>query len=143
MANEFSKDHTINTYPMAVSTTTLQNSTVFDMTGYEGIIAIGGGGTTEANTSGGLSWSVGSASGSLSQTTGIQNLSLKTIYLDHFRPAYQFVRANWLTSVTTTGAAISPLVTVIRYGARTKPVTQDASTTGKVVYTPGTGTATG
>lgn len=129
-------------YPMVACTTTIQNSTVFDMTGYESLTAFVAGHTTDAGTSAGLSFSVGTASDSLSQTTGIQNPNLKVVGAELFRPTKRFARANFLTTVTTTGAN-APVMIVIRHGAKNRPVTNDASATGKILYSPGTGTATG
>lgn len=144
MGRPFAQDFEVTYYPLVTTTTGAQNTTVFDMNGFEGVILIGGRGTTEANTSGGLSFSVGSASasGGLSQTTGIQVLNKTSIYLDLYRPDARFVQGNFLTSVTTTGAN-GPGMVAIRYGPRALPTTQPASTTGKILYSPVTGTATG
>ena len=142
MGHELSKDVEITHYPLVATTTGRQGSSVFDMTGWEGILAIAGRATTEANTSGGLTFQSGTSSGSLSDTTGIQNLAQGTIYMELYRPDKRFVQASFLTTVTTT-ANSGVAMTVLRYGARALPTTQPAGTTGKIIYTPGSGTATG
>lgn len=142
MATPFLQNHDVHNYPIVATTTTPQGTTVFDMTGWEGLVLIGGRSTTLAEASGGFSFSQGTASGSLSQTTGIQNLSLTTIALECFRPTMQFVKGTLLVTTTTTGGS-NPAMIAIRYGPKTKPVVMDASTTGKIIYSPGTGTATG
>lgn len=144
MGHEFIKDNEVYFYRQTVSNSTVAlQSSVFDMTGFEGAIALSGRGTTAAESSGGLSALTGtaSASGGLSQTTGIVNLTKTGIYMEQYRPGKQFLQFSFL--VTGTGQVDVQEITVIRYGARAVPTTQPASTTGTIYYTPGSGTATG
>lgn len=86
-----------------------------------------------------LKCQTGTASDAMSDTTGDVPMTVGTLYLDHHRPTKRFVRFA-LTAGGTTG--YRTLLT-IPYGARVKPMSYDASATGLVVYSPGSGTATG
>ena len=121
------------------STGTLQ-TTVFDMTGYEGLLLLSGRATTDADTSSKLFIQDGTASDAMSDTTGMQNITKTGLYLDVVRPVKRFVQGNFKT--TASGADVQQ-IWALRYGARTQPTTQPASTTGKVLYSPGSGTASG
>ena len=141
----FTQNNRIHTQTLSVTTTAVQSSPVFDMTGFESAIAVAGQSATDAQSSGGLKWSVGSASDSLSQTTGIvtpQNAS--GMALELFRPRARFARADFLTTVTSTGALVNPFLTVILAGNKNQPTTNStANLESKILYSPGTGTATG
>ena len=136
-----SQDAEIYVYRQATSnsTGTLQ-TTIYDMNGFEGIMMISGRATTDADTSSKLFWQVGTASGSLSDTTGMVNITKTGLYFDLVRPIARYVQGNFKTTVS---GADEQQIVVLRYGARSVPVTQPASTTGLVVYGPGTGTASG
>ena len=121
------------------STGTLQ-STVYDMTGWEGIVALAGRQTTDADTSSKLFFQTGTASGALSDVTGQQRIALTNIFLEMYRPQKQFVQVNFKT--TASGADTQDLK-VLLYGKKNIPTTQPASTTGKILYSPGSGTASG
>ena len=114
------------------------NSDVFDMTGFEAITILGF--TAATNASAWLKLQMGTASGSLSDATGDVPATKKTLYLEVNRPTQQFMKATF-KGATTTGAYRTMMV--LLHGARNRPVTQPASTTGLRVYSPGTGTATG
>lgn len=145
MATPLTQNTKIFTYALSVTTTTVQNSTVFDMTGFESITAIAGRSASNAESTGGLKFSVGTASGSLSQTSGIvTHGNASGAALEMFRPNYRYVRADFLTTVTTTGPLVNPFMVVVLSGAKELPVSQTTDILeSKIVYTPGTGTATG
>lgn len=82
----------------------------------------------------------GTASGSLSDTTGNVLGTKATMYLDVQRPPHRFGR--FVVEAGSATIAFETLVTQV-YGARSMPTTQPASTTGESVYSPGTGTASG
>lgn len=87
-----------------------------------------------------LKVSVGTASDSLTDSTGDVRGTKKTLYLDVYRPKHRFVRGTLMQGSAT--IAYETLHT-IAYGARRTPTTQPASTTGIALQSPGTGTATG
>lgn len=121
------------------STGTLQTS-VFDMTNWESITLLSGRATTDADTSSKLFFQTGTASNSLSDVTGQVAISKTGLYLEMVRPKKQFVQGNFKT--TASGADIQQVWAILS-GARELPSTQPASTTGLVVYSPGSGTASG
>ena len=114
------------------------NGEIIDLADFEGILAIAHLSATNASVH--LKIQTGTASGAMSDTTGEVPGTLTTLYLDQYRPGKRYARAV-LKGATTTGSFRS-LVT-IPYGARSLPTTNDASTTGLITYTPGSGTATG
>ena len=138
---EFAKTHELTCYRQSTSnsTGTLQ-TTVFDMTGFEGIVLLSGRATTDADSSSKLFFQTGTASDSLSDTTGQQAISKTGIYLECVRPVKRYLQGNFKT--TASGADVQQ-IWAIRYGPRVLPTTQPASTTGLIVYSPGSGTATG
>ena len=119
------------------STGTLQ-TTVYDMTGWETIVLLAGRQTTDADTSSKLFFQTGTASDSLSGGTGQQRIALTNIYLEMFRPLKRFVQGNFKT--TASGVDTQDLK-VLLAGAKNLPATQPASTTGLILYSPGSGTA--
>ena len=140
MGRPLSQDmETYGYFQASSGSTAVLQTTVFDMTGFEGLMLIGYRNATLAETSGGLFVQTGTASGTLSDTTGIQNLAQTCIYLDNHRPDKRFVQGNF----RATASGEQRTLIALRYGARSLPTTQPASTTGKVLYTPGSGTATG
>jgi hypothetical protein len=82
----------------------------------------------------------GSASDSLSDTTGNVMGTKTALYLDVYRPIKRFNR--FVLEPGSATIAAETLVT-LAYGARKLPTTQPASTTGLAVYSPGSGTASG
>ena len=121
------------------STATLQ-STVFDMTGFESIVLLSGRQTTDADTSSKLFFQTGTASDSLSDVTGQQRIALTNIFLEMVRPQKRFVQGNFKT---TASGIDTQFLEVLLVGAKNLPATQPASTTGTILYSPGSGTATG
>ena len=119
------------------STGTLQ-STVFDMTGFESIVLLSGRQTTDADTSSKLFFQTGTASDALSDVTGQQRIALTNIFLEMHRPLKRFVQGNFKTTVS--GVDTQDLK-VLLWGARNLAATQPASTTGLILYSPGSGTA--
>lgn len=87
-----------------------------------------------------LIFQAGSASDSLSDTTGNVLGTKTTLYLDVLRPVHRFGRF-----VLEAGSATISWVDVVTipYNARKLPTSMPASTTGQAVYSPGTGTASG
>lgn len=104
----------------------------------EGVLAVGH--LSASNSTMHLKSRVGTASDSMSDTTGDVPGTLRTLYLDHHRPTKRFLQFQ-ITGATTTGAYKT--LDVITYGHRRLPTTYDASATGLRVASPGTGTATG
>ena len=143
MSLPLSQNTEITLYKHAASnTTTVLQTTVFDMTGFEGIMLLAAGHTaTYADTTSKLSFTVGTASDSLSQTTGMVNIGKSALYMECIRPVGRFLQGNYL--VTASGVDVINTLWAIRYGAKNAPTTQPASTTGKIMYSPGTGTASG
>lgn len=143
MSLPISQQTEITLYSHAASnTTTVLQTTVFDMTGYEGIMLLAAGPTaTLAAATNGLYFTVGTASDSLSQTTGIVAPSKSALYMECIRPIGRFIQGNFLVSAS--GIDVINTLWAIRYGAKNQPTTQPASTTGEVVYSPVTGTASG
>ncbi len=141
MATPLSQQVEYYNYKQATSnsTGTLQ-TTVFDMTGFESLVLLSGRATTDADTSSRLFFQTGSASDALSDTTGMVNILKTGLYFEHFRPRKRFVQGNFKT--TASGADIQQ-IWAIKFGARNQPTTQPASTTGLIVYSPGSGTASG
>lgn len=139
----FTQNAEITVYRQSVtnSTGTLETSS-FDMTGWESITMISGRATTDADTSSKLFFktSTASATGGMSETTGFQSISKTGLYLECVRPVKPFIQGAFKTTVS--GADVQQIV-VIRTGAKNLPATQPASTTGKVIYSPGSGTSTG
>lgn len=121
------------------STGTLQ-TTVYDMTGWESITLLSGRATTDADTSSKLFFQTGTASDSLSDVTGQQAISKTGLYLEMVRPLKRFVQGNFKT--TASGADVQQIWAILS-GGKNLPSTQPASTTGKVLYSPGSGTASG
>ena len=121
------------------STGTLQ-TTVFDMAGFHALMLLSGRATTDADTSSRLFFQTGTSSGALSDVTGMQNITKTGLYLEINRPLKRFIQGNFKT---TASGADEQQIWAIRYGANQVPVTQPASTTGKVLYSPGSGTASG
>ena len=137
----FAENNEITFYRQATSNTTgTLQTTEPDMSHWEGLCLLSGRQTTDADTSSKLFVQTGTASGALSDTTGMVNLTKTGLYLDTVRPVKQFVQGNFKT--TASGPDEQQLI-AIRYGARSLPVTQPASTTGLIVYSPGSGTASG
>lgn len=114
------------------------NGQILDMNGFEGLLAIAH--LSATNASVWLKIQTGTATDAMSDTTGEVAGTVDTLYLDHYRPNKRFVRAV-IKGATTTGSYRT--LTQIQYGARYLPTTNDASATGLIVYTPGSGTATG
>lgn len=123
----------------ATNATGRMTGDVLDMTGFDGVLFVGVYGTTNAGTESYIFAQGGTASGSLSDTTGAQRLSKTTVFLDLYRPTTRFVRGG----LVSTASGETKTLIAIQYGPRTVPTTQPASTTGVRVYSPGTGTATG
>lgn len=121
------------------STGTLQ-TTVYDMTGFESITLLSGRQTTDADTSSKLFFQTGTASDSLSDVTGQQSIALTNIFLEMVRPQKRFVQGNFKT--TASGVDTQFLIALLS-GKKNLPATQPASTTGKILYSPGSGTASG
>lgn len=108
--------------------------------GFESILFIGHQSASGSASNAGLKVQVGTATASLTDTTGDVLGNKTTLYLDVFRPVARYVRGS-LGAGTATVAYRT--LTAIPYGARKLPTTHPASTTGVAVYSPGTGTATG
>ena len=108
--------------------------------GFESVLFIGYQAASGSASNTGLKVQVGTASGSLSDTTGDIPGTKTTLYADVYRPVARFVRASLGAGSATVAYRT---LTAMPYGARSLPTTHPASTTGFAVYTPGTGTATG
>jgi len=106
--------------------------------GYESALGIAVQSASQADAQ--LIFQSGTASDSLTDTTGNVLGSKTTLYLDVFKPPHRFGRF-----VLEPGSATIAYETLqtFAYGARKQPTTQPASTTGQSVYSPGTGTASG
>ena len=107
---------------------------VVDMSGFENVMFVGILSATNASCT--LKMQMGTASGSLTSTTGSVAGTVKNLYLDVNRPTQRYV-AGVLKGTTTTGAYRTLLA--IPYGARSKPTSNDASATGIRSYSPATG----
>lgn len=118
------------------------NGDIIDMSKYESVLFMGHRSATEADDAScaKLVVQAGTATGSLSDTTGDVAFSKSLVYIDYQRGARQFVRGVIRPGSAT--VAHTELITMA-YGARSLPTTQPASTTGLRLYSPGTGTATG
>lgn len=134
-----------NTYPLIYAssgTTSPLNSTVIDMDGFEGLLALAA--ATVTSTAQHLKVQVGTASGSLSDTTGrVEHNIVGTLAMDVFRPVARYVKVSFTASG---GSAPARSLAVIRYGPRSAPVSfssADVSTGSLTLGSPGTGTATG
>ncbi len=133
---EFSLNHLITVNAGASGTTTPMVGDVLDMTGWDGVIYLAFKNTTDAAAA--LWNKQGTASGSLTDTSGLVTFTKKLVYLDVWRPTMQFVQGSYLAS--TSG---DPKVLIsIQYGGKILPTTQPASTTGLREYSPATSTAT-
>ena len=82
---------------------------------------------------------VGSATGSMSETTGVVEGSQGSLYMDIRQPVQRYLKFR----INTTGAAANAVLGTWAYGARTKPTTNTTAVVGSQFYSPGTGTATG
>jgi hypothetical protein len=115
----------------AVGTTTV-NSSVIDMSDYDGVVFIGQFGTitdgTPALKAQGGAASDGSDAADLAGTACTPALTddNKAVVLDIYRPTQRYIRAA-IVRGGATGAVIDSVV-AIRYAARTKPTTNDATT---------------
>lgn len=143
LSHDMARQVRINAYS-ASGTTSPQESSVLDMQGFEGILAIGI--STVSSTAQQLTFQTGTASttgaGNFSEVVGdSSHVSTGGQFLEMYRPIKRFAQAR----MTASGAsAPSRGLVVIRYGARSVPTTQDASgATGEFLYSPGSGTATG
>jgi hypothetical protein len=87
-----------------------------------------------------LIFQCGSASDSLSDTTGNVLGTKTTLCLDVLRPVHRFGR--FVLEAGSATVAYETLATIV-YNARKLPSSQPASTTGLSLSSPGTGTASG
>lgn len=128
----------------ASGTTGVLESTVFDLNGFESILAVGI--ATVTSTAQQLTFQMGTASttgvGDFSEVVGdTSHTSTGGAGLEVYRPVKRFAQARF----TASGASAPARgLMVMRFGARTQPTTQDVS--GIVftyLYSPVSGTATG
>ena len=133
-----SQNNKILAYTASGATTPLESS-VIDMLQWESAIAIGA--ATSPSTAQGMKllMSTASASGGMSEATGNASAIYQSMYLEVVRPIKRYIQFQWTASGTSSPARG---LTVLLNGGWSLPVTQDATTTGKVLYSPGSGTAT-
>ena len=125
----------------ASGTTSVLKTPVIDMLGAEGILFMAGATVTSTAQSLRFRMSTASASGGMSEATGdTSHTATGVLYLDVHRPSKRFVQGLFTASGASSPARF---VTAIKYGLRSEPSTQPAGTTGKRLYSPGSGTATG
>ena len=137
MSKEFTRQNLITANRSSATNSSANlNGDVLDMSGFQGVCFIGVRDSTDAAAS--IWMQQGTASGSLTDTSGRVTQTQKAIYLDVFQPTMQYVRGVY--QATTTGKSRTLLS--IQYGAKVQPTTQPASTTGSRAYSPATSTAT-
>lgn len=118
--------------------TTAASSPIFDLTGYNGAVAIQTGVAVTA-TNGGLVAYGGSATASLSQLAGTMTTAhTSLLMLEVVRPNLRYIRFN--TTLGTSGQ-LGPLL-VFGVGPRALPTTNSTLLTYKLVNAPVSGTAT-
>lgn len=114
------------------------NGDVLDLLNAESVLGIGI--TAATNASSWLKWQEGTASGTVTDTTGYVAGTKTTLYLEVARPKLRYGRFVF-KAASTTGAYRT--LTTIKHSLKVLPATQPASTTGTRLYSPNTGTATG
>ena len=124
--------------PTATGTTTI-DSTAYDTAGYMGIMFIVRVGSTAANISikAQQDTVVGMGTAADVKDTAITATSNNVLVLDVAHPQEQFVRCRVTRTTTTT----IDTITVIRYGARKRPVTQAGTVSAEQYTSPIEGTA--
>ena len=123
----------------ATGATTVLNGTIVDMDGFNSVLFIAF--ATATSTAQHLHMEMGTDTATMEDATGTAVVhALDTLYLDVYRPAKRYVRGVFTASGAS--SVYRSLVT-IQYNAIVQPTTTPASTTGKRVYSPGSGTATG
>ena len=124
--------------PTATGTTTI-DSTAYDCGGYQGIMFIVRVGSTAANISikGQQDTASGMGAAADIKDTAITATSNNVLVLDINRPQEQFVRCRVTRTTTTT----IDTITVIRYGARKRSVTQAGTISAESYTSPIEGTA--
>ena len=140
MANELTRTAEIHATG-ATETSIALNGEIIDMAsgGWTGVLILGHQNATQADAQ--LICQVGTASGSLSDTTGVVNGAAgRNLYLDINKPVARFVRGVWEAGSAT---IVYRSITTIPYKGRRGPSTQPAGTTGLRLYSPNTGTASG
>ena len=141
MGFELSRNTRISFSPASVSNATGRiDGPILDMDGWESVAFLAFVTATNAGTDSVLGMRVGTASDAMSDTTGVQRFAAGGIYLDVARPGKRFVQGQMRCTVS---GDCRGLVS-IQYNPRSatgQPTTDHpASTTGRRIYTPDTGT---